>query len=418
MWRDIDRTCESIARFSVADAERYQRFCRTWTPFALVMSDLMMTIPTPGLLARTLARSLWSRHGWDARHLPQLRWSIRQFLDATFSSEQVKALLGWLAAQVGISPDQPGGAVYVVWQTMYHVCGIAIPRGGSGMLARALARFIEAHEGSVRLATPVRHIIVEHGQALGVETAAGERIYARRVVSGAHIKSTAQLLGDHVPAAMGKRIGALRASNGGGVLLHIAARGLPVYRASAETLSHTAIQLIAPSLGYVDAAWRAYQAGSRSSQPLLSVITHSASDPTRNPTISIWAQYYPYRFGDGSSWDKYMEALVSDEILETVRQYAPNIRDTILESRLQSPVSFESELGLIRGDLQHIRVTFDQMFMLRPGVRLSAYRTPIKQLYLTGASTHPGGGVTGMPGRNTAKAILGERLDDQGMTDA
>lgn len=171
-------------------------------------------------------------------------------------------------------------------------------------------------------------------------------------------------------------------------------------------MSHTAIQLIAPSLGYVDTAWQTYQAGSYSSRPLLSVTTHAAADPTRSSTISIWAQYYPYHFDDGTIWDSATGDLITQQILDTLQPYAPNIREVILETRLQTPLAFESEIGLIGGDLQHLQVTFDQMFLFRPGLRVSSYRTPIKRLYLTGASTHPGGGITGMPGWNAARAVL------------
>lgn len=100
---------------------------------------------------------------------------------------------------------------------------------------------------------------------------------------------------------------------------------------------------------------------------------------------------------------------VTATILDTLQRYAPNIRDVVLDMRLQTPSSFEADLGLVGGDIQHLRVTTDQMLMFRPGVRLSTYRTPIEHRYITGASTHPGGGITGMPGLNAARAILGSR---------
>lgn len=406
LWRSVEQTCESIARFSPLDALIYRRFCREWTPFALTIADLMMTIPSPVALARAVARGLAGRWSWAVQRLPLLRWSIRQFLDNTFHSPQLKAMLGWISAQVGISPDQPGGAIFVIWQLIYHVCGITMPRGGSGMLAQALARAIAAHGGTVHTGAVVRQIIVEQGRAAGIEMASGQRVFARRVVSGTHIKTTAQLLGRQIPVGMDRRIHALKTSNGGGVVLRIAARELPAYLACAEPLAHTAVQLIAPPLDGIAAAWQAFERGVPSRAPLLSITTPSACGAMRDTTLSIWAQYYPYYFAGDTVWDGNMEERVTAAILDTLRPYAPNIHELVVDMRLQTPASFENDLGLIGGDLQHLRVTFDQMMLFRPGLRLSAYRTPIEHLYLTGASTHPGGGITGMPGMNTARAIL------------
>lgn len=409
VWRSVERTCQDIALVSPADAEAYRRFCREWTPLALAMADMMMTTPALAGMITSVVRGMASRHGWKASRLPQLRLSMKEFLNATFRNAKVKALFGWISAQVGLSPDLPGSALFVVWQAIYHICGIKIPRGGSGMLAHALGGYIAAKGGAIHTNTPVRRILIENGEAVGVETASGDRIRSRIVISGAHIKATAKLLGRQIPARMERRVRSLKTSNGGGVMLHIAAKALPSYKATAEVFSHTAVQLIAQPLDDIAAAWKSFHAGSCSSSPLLAVLTHSASDPVRSRNISIWAQYYPYRFGDGRSWDSAIEQQVIASILDTLAQYAPNIRDVILDMRLHTPVSFESEMGLIGGDLQHIYPTFGQMAMRRPGPGLSRYKTPIRHLFLTGASTHPGGGITGMPGLNAAREILRER---------
>jgi phytoene dehydrogenase-like protein len=406
LWRSVDRTCEGIARVSPEDAEIYRRFCREWMPIALAMADVMMTTPTlPGFVSSVI-RGMASRQGWKARRLPQLRLSMREFLNVNFRNEKVKAMLGSISAQVGLSPDQPGTAIFVVWTTIYHVCGIRIPRGGSGMLAHALAGYIIERGGGVHANTPVSRILIENGKAVGIQTAGGDQIRAGRVVSGAHIKTTAKLLERQIPPQMERRIQGLKTSNGGGVMLHVAAKTLPAYKATTEGFSHTAVQLVAPRLDDIAAMWKNFHGGSCSSSSLLSVLTHSASDPTRSVNISIWAQYYPYRFRDGKNWDSITKQEVIANILDTLSQYAPDIRDVILDMRLHTPLSFESEMGLIGGDIQHIHVAFGQMGMLRPGAGLSRYKTPIRHLFLTGASTHPGGGIMGMSGLNAAREIL------------
>ncbi|HEX2913187.1 MAG TPA: NAD(P)/FAD-dependent oxidoreductase [Chloroflexia bacterium] len=408
LWRSVERTCDEIARFSTEDAVAYRRFCDRWLPFARLVADLMMTSPAPGAMIKAISHATRTYRGSLGIYLHQLRWSMHDFLAKNFRSEKVKACLGWISAQVGLPPNQPGTAIFVVWQVIYHLCGIKVARGGSGMLAQALVSYIQAHGGTVQTNHAAKRILIEDGCAIGIDTESGERFQAKTVVSGAHIKTTARLLGDKLPTGMERRIKSLKMANGSGVVLRIAASGLPQYTACSDLFANRAIQLIAPSTDYLMTAWDAYKNGERSQRPLLAVMTFSSVDSTRNTGISIWAQYYPYQFAGSQTWNKETETQVVQDILDTLATYAPNIRDVIIESRLHTPRWIEEELGLLNADLQHIQVTFDQMFIFRPGLRLSGYRTPIRGLYLTGASTHPGGGITGMPGWNSARTILAD----------
>jgi len=174
---------------------------------------------------------------------------------------------------------------------------------------------------------------------------------------------------------------------------------------------HHGMQLLCPSMDYLRAAYHDYLQGRPAMEPAVIAMTFSAIDPTIAPagkhSIYLWAQYVPYHLADQLSWDA-MRETVADRILEVLYRYAPNMRGAILDRFIQTPLDLERRLGLLHGNVMHIEMAFDQMFMFRPLPELAHYRTPVRGLYLTGASTHPGGGVFGASGYNTARVVLGD----------
>ena len=138
-------------------------------------------------------------------------------------------------------------------------------------------------------------------------------------------------------------------------------------------------------------------------------MTFSAADPTLAPpgkhTLFVWGQYYPYELADREDWDEIQER-EAGRMLDVMSQYAPNVKSAVIDKLIETPLYLERELGLLRGNVMHLEMSIDQMFMLRPIIGMSDYRTPIEGLYLTGASTHPGGGIMGASGRNAAQTIL------------
>ena len=154
----------------------------------------------------------------------------------------------------------------------------------------------------------------------------------------------------------------------------------------------------------------AYQLkGIPSKNPTALAITFSSVDTTLAPevrhTLFIWGQYYPYQLSNGEHWQD-VENREADKLIDVVNSYAPNVKNSILNRFIQSPLDLEQRLGLLRGNVMHVEMDFNQMFLFRPLPEMSAYKTPIKNLYLTGASTHPGGGVFGASGHNTAMVVL------------
>ena len=415
MWRDVDRTCESIAAVCPEDADNYRAFIRQWQPIAEEMVNVFLRPPTPLNVGRYLGWRMFRRSDDFLATVSDAIRGYGQFLRRQFASSQVQALIGWMAAQSGPPPTEPLSSPFALWHPMYHLSGAKRPRGGSGMLTQALARMIAAHGGTIVTNTPVRRILYDGGRVAGVETAAGERFTARVVVSGAHVHTTLRMLADApLPRRARKLIQGARVGNGFGMIVRYAMDELPNYTAlpsppNGAGPQHVALQFICPDLDYLDRAYGDYLGKRPSEAPGLVAMTFSAIDHTLAPPgkhiLFLWGQYYPYELASGESWDD-AGPREADHMLATLARYAPNVTGAVRGQLIETPLYLERELGLLRGNVMHLEMSFDQMFMMRPALSMSNYRGPLKGLYFTGASTHPGGGIMGAAGRNAAGVLL------------
>lgn len=416
-WRDVEKTCESIARVSPRDAESYRRFVREWGELNEGVFEAFLKPPTMMNLGRHMIFRRTREKTNPAEMVRKLMTSYGALVRQTFEHEGLRAALCWLAAQSGPPPSESATGDFLGWHSMIHKSGVKRPRGGSGALTQALARCLQHHGGEVRLSAPVERIEVADGTATGIILEGGEQVRARRIVSNAHIHTTLlQLVGaENLPGDLAKRVTDVRIGNGFGMIVRCAVSELPNYTAAPSggqaADCHQGLQLLCPSLSYLDHAYADYLRGHPSEKPAALAMTFSAVDPTIAPagrhTLFIWGQYYPYELADNLSWDDIAER-EADKLIDVVNEYAPNVRASILDRFIQTPLDLERRLGLLRGNVMHVEMSFDQMFMFRPLPELSTYRTPIQNLYLTGASTHPGGGVFAASGRNTAQVILGD----------
>ncbi len=420
-WRDLDKTCASIERISPRDAEAYRRFVEFWGAINEGVFKVFLKPPTPGNLLRTMMTGQFNRveKGSTGGALDTLRrvfTSYGQLITEWFESEPMRAAMAWLAAQSGPPPEEIGTADFAGWHAMLHRSGAKHPRGGSGMLTQAMQRCLEHYGGEVRLDAEVERIEVAGGKVRGVRLTSGERIAARSVVSNAHVQTTLlKLVGaEQLPGDLGARVSRLRVGNGFGMTIRCAADALPDYLAAPSGgkphPSHHGLQLLCPSLDYLNRAYEDYRRGVPAENPALIAMTFSAIDPDVAPpgkhTLFLWAQYHPYALSNGEHWDDIRER-EADKLLEVLYRYAPNMRGAITNRYIQTPLDLERTLGLVRGNVMHLEMSFDQMFAFRPLPELSAYRVPrIEGLYLTGASTHPGGGVFAASGYNTAHVLL------------
>ncbi len=424
-WRDIDRTCASIEKISPRDAVAYRKFVDFWSVINEGVFRAFLRPPTAGNLVRTMATGQFSRvedpNGSPLDTLRRLFTSYGQLIHETFESDAMRAALGWLAAQSGPAPDEIGTGDFAGWHSMLHRSGAKHPRGGSGMLTQALQRCFEAHGGEVRLDAEVRRIVVEQGRVTAVEIGAGDdrdRIETATVVSNAHIQTTLlKLVGDEaLPGNLGERVRRIRVGNGFGMALRCATTSLPDYLAAPSGgrphPSHHGLQLLCPSFDYLTRAYHDYRGGAPARDPAVIAMTFSAIDPDVAPagkhTLFLWGQYHPYELRNGEDWDSIAER-EADKLLDVMYRYAPNMRGSVIDRYIQTPLDLERKLGLLRGNVMHVEMSFDQMFAFRPLPELSSYKVPgITGLYLTGASTHPGGGVFAASGYNTAGVVLGD----------
>lgn len=403
IYRDADRTAEHLdARFP-GEGDAYRRFIQDWKPFASAVKEAFLRTPSPFQLGRTFIFRK-TVDDWK-RALPMILKPYGEVVDDYFREEKIKAPLVWMAAQSGPPPTEPMTAPFLLWHPLYHEGGIARPRGGSGMLTQALRRHIEAHGGEVHTSAPVDEILIRNRRAVGVRVGT-ETCTARAVVAGTHALETfGRLLPEEhrPPGAKNMRVG-----NGFGAILRLALRDPISYTASPGKEARTALQLLCRDRNQLHTAYGDYLRGEPAADPPLVAMSFSAIDDTLAPpggeVLWLWAQYFPYELAQGT-WDERADE-VAEVILNAFERYAPGTRDKIVGQLFQHPLWLERELGLFRGNVMHLEMSIDQMFMLRPFFGMGTYRTHLKGLYLTGASTHPGGGIMGASGRNAARIVL------------
>jgi phytoene dehydrogenase-like protein len=404
IYRDIDRTAEHLEQLFPGEGDAYRRFCSDWLPFGEAVKEAFLNVPSPFQLGRRMVFNRSLKIPWkDA--LPFIMRPYGEVVDSYFSNERLKGLLVWMAAQSGPPPQDTMTAPFLLWHPLYHVAGIARPRGGSGMLTVALKRHIESHGGEVHVDASVEEILVEGGKAVGVRV--GGQVYtARAIVSAAHaIETFGRLLPEaHRP----KQAEGMRTGNGFGVMLRLALSEPVKYASGDSDELRVGLQMLCRDRAHINAAYGDYLAGRPAQDPPLVAMTFSAVDPTLAPAggevLWLWGQYYPYKLAEGN-WDDIADR-EADRIIDTFERYAPGTREKIVWRLFQHPVWLERELGMLRGNVMHLEMSLDQMFCMRPFLGGAGYRTHLKGLYLSGASTHPGGGIMGASGRNAARVVL------------
>jgi phytoene dehydrogenase-like protein len=421
------RTREEVARFSARDAERLDAYGARLDAVADLLRGLVLEAPpnlqgglaaVPELLkAASLGRRL-SRLDLTARRdlLALLGQSAGDWLDGWFESDPIKAALGFDSV-VGTyaSPYTPGSA-YVL---LHHVFGEVNGRkgawghaiGGMGAITQAMARACAGQGVQVRTDAAVREILATRGRAAGVALDSGEVLRARTVVSNLHPKLTFERLLDPalLPADFRERIARYR-SGSATFRMNLALSELPRFACRPEPGDHlTAGIIIGPSLGYMDRAFADARARGWSAAPIVEMLIPSTLDdglaPPGRHVASLFCQHAAPVLPGGRSWDDHREE-VADLMIDTVDAYAPGFRASVLARQVLSPLDLERTFGLVGGDIFHGRLELDQLFSARPVLGHGDYRAPLQGLWLCGSGTHPGGGVTGAPGHNAARAIL------------
>ncbi len=405
IYRDLEKTVAALEAFSPGQGEAYRRFCDDWRPFAETIRDVFTATPSPLSLGRRIVFGRSTRLNWK-KALGSILRPYGEVVAEYFSDRRVQALVTWMAAQSGPPPTEPLSGPFALWHPLYHVGGVARPAGGSGALTQALCRHIEAHGGVVHAGTPVEEIICRDGRAVGVR-AMGTEFSGRAVVAGTHaVETFSRLLPPEVRPSGHER---LRVGNGFGAILRLALDRPVRYAADPGDEARTGLGLLCESTGHINRAYGEYLAGKPATSPPIVAMSFSAVDPSLAPSggevLWLWGQYFPYELAEGKVWDE-IAPRVADEILTRFETYAPGTRSSIVGQLFQHPLWLERHMGLFRGNVMHLEMSIDQMFMMRPMLGMANYRTHLKGLYLTGASTHPGGGIMGASGRNAARVVL------------
>ena len=411
---DLDRTCASIeALCGSRDADAYRAFVLDWSARNVKVFEAFQGAPSLSHLGRTLW-GVGKSTGLDGLELSrQFLTSADSLLDEHFDDERLKTALAWMGAQSGPPTHEVATADLVGWNTVMHLLPPGHPKGGSGMLSEALQRRLESYGGRVRLGDGAAAITTRNGRADGVLTDSGEHLPATYVVAGCHVLTTLELLGDGLPDGFAARAArSVRTGNGIGMVVRLGTNALPAY-AGATDETYRSMQLIAPSRQALRKAHGQYSAGLPPERPAALAMTFSAFDDTIAPpgkhNVTVWGQWHPYELSNGEHWDAIAER-EGTKLVEAVDRVAPGFAGSVEHMHVQTPLDLERELGLRNGQVMHVEMAFDQMFMWRPMPELAGHRVPgVDGLYLCGASTHPGGGVFGASGRTAATIALGDR---------
>jgi len=423
-WNDHDQNRHELARHSLRDAEAYDEFGRLMHQMSRAVKPLLgMVPPDPASLSPRdwfgLARLGSHLRGLGATRLHALHklltMSSADYLDEWFETEALKAtksasgIIGTLAG-----PRSPGTAYVLLHHYMGEIDGVfrawGFAKGGNGSVSGAIAGAARSFGAEIRTGAAVAHVLLDRGRAAGVVLEGGEEIRAKRVVSGADPRRTfLELVGaDHLPAEFAQALERFRFRGASGKV-NLALGELPSFTCLPGNGPHLRGAIsISPSVDYLERAFDEAKYGEFSTRPYLDIVIPSAIDPGMAPpgkhVMSIFVQYAPYHLNGG--WTDARREAFGDAVIDTLAQYAPNLKSAILHRQVITPADIERTVGLTEGSIFQGELTLQQMFWLRPVPGWAKYRTPIRRLYQCGAGTHPGGGVMGASGRNAALAML------------
>jgi phytoene dehydrogenase-like protein len=426
------RTNAEVAKFSTRDAERLDAYEARIERLADVLRAIALETPPnvadgrgfaanlPELFKAARAANRLRPLGLEGQRdfVNILFRSSGDFLDEWFESDPIKALLGFDGIVGTYASPYASGTAYVLLHHCFGevngkkgVWGHAV--GGMGSITQAMARSCAARGVDIRTRSGVCEILVKNGRAAGVVTDKGETIAARAVVSGVHPKIAFEKLVDPaiLPEDFRARVASWRSASGV-FRMNLALSELPSFsclpgRAAAE--HHGAGIIFAPGLAYMERAFMDARRSGWSEAPIIEMLIPSALDDTLAPAgrhvASLFCQHVAPVLPDGRSWDEAREE-VADLMIDTVEAYAPGFKASVIARKILTPLDLERDFGLVSGDIFHGCLSLDQLYSARPVLGHADYRSPVPGLYMCGSSTHPGGGVSGAPGKNAAREIL------------
>jgi phytoene dehydrogenase-like protein len=428
LWRmnDHAKSIREIRRHSRVDAEAYDEFSKMMTPMCrFVKPMLSMVPPDPTTLNPRDLKQLhflmqrFRELSSDERYtlIQLMTMSSADFLDQWFETDVLKATMsasGIIGTFLGIR--SPGTAYVLLHHYMGEIDGAfrswGFSRGGTGAISNAIAAAAREAGVEIRTKAPVGKIVVKEGRATGIVLQSGEEIIANVISSSVdpHLTFEKFLEPSELPADFleGVRRYKFRGSSG---KVNIALDALPDFKSLPGDGAHLRGAIsISPSMEYMERAYDDAKYGHYSRRPYIDMVIPSLTDPSVAPpgkhVLSCFVQYAPYKLAEGT-WDDQREDF-GDNVIDTISEYAPNIKDIIVGRQILTPLDLEREFGLTQGNIFQGELSLEQLFFLRPVAGWAYYRTPVDNLYMCGSATHPGGGIMGANGRIASQVILKE----------
>jgi phytoene dehydrogenase-like protein len=427
LWRvnDHGKTRRELARHSKLDAEAYEEFgkamqamCRFVKPIlSMVPPDPTTLDPRELMKLLFLGRRFQGLSSEDKYNQVQLMtMSAIDFLDQWFETDVLKATMsasGIIGTFLGVR--SPGTAYVLLHHYMGEIDGAfrswGFARGGTGAISNAIAEAAREAGAEIRTHAPVARIMVKNNRVEGVVLANGDEIRADVVSSGVdpRLTFTKFIEERHLPAEFLEDIKRYKFRGSSGKV-NIALDALPEFKCLPGPGHHLRGAIsISPSVEYMERAYDDAKYGNFSRRPYVDMVIPSLTDPSVAPpgkhVMSCFVQYAPYKLRPGLNWDDQREAF-GNTVIDTIAEYAPNIKNIIINKQVLTPLDLEREFGLSEGNIFQGELSLEQLFFLRPAPGYARFRTPIKNLYMCGSATHPGGGIMGAPGRLAALEIL------------
>jgi phytoene dehydrogenase-like protein len=429
LWRmnDHARSRREIARHSRLDAEAYDEYGKAMVEMGRFVKPLLgMTPPDPMGLGFAAMKDLFTL-GQRFRRLPVddkynqvqlMTMSAVDLLDQWFETDVLKATMsasGIIGTFLGVR--SPGTAYVLLHHYMGEIDGAfrswGLPRGGTGAISEAIAAAARQEGAEIRTDAPIAKVLVRGGRATGVVLENGDEIGAKVVASSLDPRLTfLKMVGkEHLPDDFVSDIERYKFRGSSGKV-NLALDALPDFRSLPGPGPHLRGAIsISPSVEYMERAYDEAKYGRFSRRPYIDIVIPSLTDPSVAPpgkhVMSCFVQYAPYHLKEGS-WDERREAF-GDAVVDAIAEHAPNLKNVIRHRQVLTPLDIERMTGLSEGNIFQGELTLEQLFFLRPAPGWAKYSTPVKNLYMCGSATHPGGGIMGAPGRNAAARILAER---------
>ncbi len=432
-YKSVEKTCAHIATYNNRDAQKYAEYTDYWLRVINAMAPMFNAPPKSivdiaGNFDFTNLKDLFSVIGSPAKGMDFVRnmlTSAEDILNEWFDSEFLKAPLARLASEMGVPPSQKNLGIGAMMMAMRHNPGMARPLGGTGALVKALVNLVKDYGGVILTDQQVEKVLIENNQAVGVRVSDGQEYRAKRgVISNIDAQRLflQTIEKNHIDAVapnLYERLERRIVNNNETILKIDLALDKPlnfVHHSHQDDYLIGSI-LIADSVAHVEQAHSKCMMGEiPDSDPSMYVVMPSALDPTLAPKgkHTLWIEFFaPYQIKDaadkglkGTGWTDELKHKVADRVIDKLTDYSPNLKDSIIARRVESPAELGERLGAYKGNYYHIDMTLDQMVFFRPLPEIANYKTPIEKLYLTGAGTHPGGSISGMPGRNCARIFL------------